>query len=82
MKTRRTIKEELSQPRWWMLPVLMVIALPCLVVDYFSNSKWFCTFWGWHKAPLQQGFDGVSFNGECPRCGKKVLQDSWGNWFD
>lgn len=77
----RTIKQELSEIRWWMFPLLLVIAFPCLAINYFSTSKWFCTFWGWHKAPTAQGFDGCSFTGKCPRCGKDVLQDSQGNWF-
>lgn len=41
----------------------------------------FCRVMGWHLAPKEQGFDGCSYNGTCPRCGKKVLQDSQGNWF-
>lgn len=42
---------------------------------------WFCQHMGWHLAPTTQGFDGCSVTGVCPRCGKKVLQDSQGNWF-
>jgi len=43
--------------------------------------KWFCDHMGWHLAPNNQNFDGCSFEGVCPRCKKKVLQDSQGNWF-
>ena len=46
-----------------------------------SKNKWFCNKMGWHLAPISQGFDGASFNGKCPRCGKSVMQDSQGNWF-
>lgn len=77
----RTIKEELSHMRWWMLPILLVIVIPCVLIDRFSNSLWFCKFWGWHKAPEEQGSDGCSNTGTCPRCGAYVLQDSQGNWF-
>lgn len=28
------------------------------------------------------GFDGASMGGRCPKCGRRVLQDSQGNWFD
>ncbi len=63
-----------------LLPLLIfALALPLL------NDRlpiWFCNHMGWHLAPRQQGFDGCSFNGICPRCGKRVLQDSQGNWFD
>jgi hypothetical protein len=77
----RTFKEEISKARWWMLPILIVIALPCSIIDCFSNNKWFCTFWGWHKTPKVQRFDGCNSNGCCSRCGKTVIQDSQGNWF-
>ena len=43
--------------------------------------EWACTSLGQHRGPRTQGFDGISFNGCCPRCGKHVLQDSQGNWF-
>lgn len=75
------VKKEFSEIRWWMFPVLIVIATPCMLISIHSKSTWFCSFWGWHKAPLKQGFDGCSSNGTCPRCGKFVLQDGQGNWF-
>lgn len=78
----KKLKKELSEPRWWMFPFLLISAIPLSIIDQFSKNTWFCDFWGWHKAPTQQGFDGASFNGKCPRCGRKVLQDSQGNWFD
>jgi len=52
-----------------------------MIINIWSPNKWFCNFWGWHKAPNRTGFDGASFNGTCPRCGKEVMQDSQGNWF-
>lgn len=61
------------------VPLLAVVM--CSIIDIFSNNKWFCNFWGWHKSPKNQGFDGCSFTGVCPRCKKEVLQDSQGNWF-
>lgn len=42
---------------------------------------WFCRVLDSHKQPLEIGFDGCSMTGRCPRCGKRVLQDSQGNWF-
>jgi hypothetical protein len=51
------------------------------IISSFSSSKWFCDTFGWHRAPIHQGFDGCSINGTCPRCGKEVMQDSQGNWF-
>ncbi len=64
---------------------LLMIPLICLwilmIIDSFSNAQFFCTFFGWHKAPKEQGFDGCSPEGTCSRCGEHVLQDSQGNWF-
>ena len=51
------------------------------IVNIFSKSRWFCNKMGWYKSPKVMGFDGASMGGECPRCQKKVLQDSQGNWF-
>lgn len=42
---------------------------------------WFCREMDWHQQPTKMGFDGCSLNGRCPRCNKRVLQDSQGNWF-
>lgn len=50
-------------------------------MDKTSDNVWFCEKLDWHKAPTQQGFDGASMHGTCPRCKNKVLQDSQGNWF-
>lgn len=43
-------------------------------------DKFLCNFLGWHKAG-KASFDGCSFEGRCPRCNRKVLLDSQGNWF-
>ena len=57
--------------------VLLLIAVLC--------NRWLpkqaCLYMGWHLAPKEQGFDGCSANGTCPRCGKEVMQDGQGNWF-
>ena len=81
IKTRRALREELNHMRWWMLPALLFMVVPCCVLDRFSNSRWYCTFWGWHKAPEEQSFDGCSVTGKCGRCGHPVMKDSQGNWF-
>lgn len=67
--------------------VIVLVGIFLLVVtslyDRFVGfeSQWFCKKMGWHLAPKQQGFDGCSMNGCCPRCHKEVMQDSQGNWF-
>jgi len=36
----------------------------------------------WHRAPDLSRFDGLSFGGNCSRCGVPVLCDSNGDWFE
>ena len=41
-----------------------------------------CETLGSHYAPTSgMGFDGATVNGRCPHCGRRVGQDSQGNWF-
>jgi len=59
---------------------MMVMFILCAVFNRYL-PKAFCKYLRWHISPHLQGFDGCSFTGVCPRCGKAVLQDSQGNWF-
>jgi len=64
------------------LLLIGLLAIPiALVLCNRWLPRWFCDHMHWHLAPQQQGFDGCSFNGTCPRCHKEVMQDSQGNWF-
>lgn len=39
-------------------------------------------FLKWHKPERAKiSYDGCSFESVCKICGKKILQDSQGNWF-
>lgn len=68
---------------------IILIAFLCIAIPFYISgmcNRWLpkrygCDIMGWHLAPTSQGFDGCSFNGTCPRCGKEVLQDGQGNWF-
>lgn len=44
--------------------------------------KFLCNVLGWHKPKDEVYFDGCSFVSVCRFCGKKILQDSQGNWFE
>lgn len=59
---------------------LYIVMMGCMCFNRLL-PEWFCKYLGWHLAPNQQGFDGCSASGKCPRCDKSVLQDSQGNWF-
>lgn len=55
-----------------------------LIVPPYLNRwlpKWACGWLGWHLPPKTQEFNGCHFTGPCPRCGRRMLQDSQGNWF-
>ena len=61
-----------------------IVIIAAFIVTCLCNrwlGRWACDLMGWHLAPDHQGFDGCSFFGICPRCGKRVLLDSQGNWF-
>jgi hypothetical protein len=68
-------------PIEWTLFGLVISVFVAMIVSRIWYIKWFCDKMGWHKAPLEQTFDGCSAGGKCPVCGKSVLQDSQGNWF-
>ncbi len=45
-------------------------------------GKWFYhDILEWHKPSEESTFDGCSFNSTCRYCGKRIIQDSQGNWF-
>jgi len=73
--------ESVSDDLKFLFFVFISLMFLLMLIDRFSSSAWFCEKMGWHKAPKEQGFDGMSKNGSCPLCGEKVLQDSQGNWF-
>lgn len=43
--------------------------------------KFLCNVMGWHKPSDNITSDGVNFISTCRYCGKRILQDSQGNWF-
>lgn len=66
------------------LTVLIIIIFGLVVLSLnkcLPKCRWFCDRLGWHLEPHPKYFVGCNINGTCPRCGKKVLQDSQGNWF-
>ena len=68
------------------LSAFILLILSAIFNKYFPAFNkylpvWVCKVFGWHLAPLEQEFDGSSKNGVCLRCGKRLLQDSQGNWF-
>lgn len=44
--------------------------------------KFICNILGWHKPIEKASFDGCSMCSICKYCGKRIMQDSQGNWFN
>lgn len=42
---------------------------------------WLHNWFGWHAPDNVRTFDGCSVGSTCLYCGKRILQDSQGNWF-
>ena len=53
-------------------------------MDKLKNKleKFLCYALGWHKPNDTMVFDGVSWGSTCKYCGKAIMQDSQGNWFE
>jgi hypothetical protein len=60
------------------VPILLASLLLCAFNRFLP--PWFCRVMGWHLAPKDQEHNGANMAGNCPRCGKRVLQDSQGGW--
>lgn len=43
--------------------------------------RFLCNGLGWHRVTFIEAFDGISYVSRCERCGKRVLMDSYGQWF-
>jgi hypothetical protein len=68
----------------WFLSIVLLFLLFVFTIAILNNHlnwKWLCKNAGWHQAPEKMVFDGCSWTGTCPRCGKDVMQDSQGNWY-
>ncbi len=63
---------------------ITMLATPYVLMflDKITGKHILCDTYGWHNGNGgTQGFDGCSFHSACSKCGKKVMQDSQGNWF-
>jgi len=66
-----------------LLLAFIVVVISLALIDRWTSwlPKWFCDHLDWHKTPSVVHFDGCSTNGVCPRCNRRVLEDSNGDYF-
>lgn len=62
--------------------VLFLIGIIWYIHPFKAMTWFYHDIMGWHKPDDSVGFDGASFTSRCRFCGKEILQDSQGNWFE
>ena len=78
--------ELVERPGMWGTRVLPIhlndpSGRPHFIITMDIKTKILCKIFGWHNGKGEKSFDGMSIHSTCSRCGKKVMQDSQGNWF-
>lgn len=64
-----------------MIP-LWIMGVICWLSDGHIFGRFFHRFLDWHfPDDSPQTFDGVNIHARCRFCGKRIMQDSQGNWF-
>lgn len=72
------------------MTTLLIILVVILSVAWLGGFVYLATGLGkwfyhdkleWHEPADEQSFDGCSYHAVCKYCGKKIMQDSQGNWF-
>ena len=61
---------------------LLVVMISWYVRPYKALTWLFHDFLRWHRPDDSYDFDGVNFISHCRICGKEIMQDSMGNWFE
>ena len=64
-----------------LLVIMLVTAICYLVSDGMVFNKIYHDYLEWHIPTNEQRFDVLSMCSTCRFCGKRILQDSQGNWF-
>lgn len=64
----------------------LIIFILTATIYSLTNGKVFKFFYHnileWHIPNEDKSFDGCSYMSTCRICGKPILQDSQGNWFE
>lgn len=62
--------------------LILFLAFAFLYLLFGFGKKFFDGVLGWHKPSKEIRTDGISIQSTCKYCGKKIEQDSQGNWFE
>ena len=69
---------------WVLVVMVSMILIPFVLcgIDKLFKTQISCDTFDWHNGSGgPHSFDGCSVHATCGKCGKKVMQDSQGNWF-
>lgn len=63
--------------------VLIICYVPPILYSRYGFMKWwFHGVLNWHEPDESPDwFDGCTIHARCKHCGKKICQDSQGNWY-
>jgi hypothetical protein len=65
-------------------PLTLMLLFSPFYINFGLNKWLYHDIMGWHqpKEDANTTFDGCSFKCICKHCGKEIMQDSQGNWFE
>lgn len=66
---------------WAILTFLLIIGVIWFFHPFKAMTWFYHGLLGWHKPDGKMSFDGANICSRCRFCGKKIMQDSQGNWF-
>lgn len=67
---------------FWISIFILVSGLIWWVHPFKALTWFYHGILGWHKPDDKVSFNGCSFCSTCQFCGKRIMQDSQGNWFE
>lgn len=66
----------------YLLIAVCVVMLSIMTLIHYNKRlpRWFCDHLGWHMKPRRIKSERYVTYGMCPRCRRKVIQNSRGEW--
>ena len=62
--------------------IVAFLVFALLYILFGVGKTFFDGVLGWHKPSKEIRTDGISIQSKCKYCGKRIEQDSQGNWFE